>query len=372
MPTNKFYLAFVIGSMKFGGAERAILNLVNALCKMGYQIDLVLIDGKGEFLPLINEEVKVIDLQSKRSVFAFRKFSKYLSKNNPDGVIAIQNHVQLMVLICTIISKYKGKIVLNEQSTFSENLNGLKGFFQKGLSKILFPMADKLITVSEGVKVDMIRHFPRLTDRIEVIYNPIVATNVSPSSNSSPDHPFFNSDKKVIIAAGRLTKSKNFELLIKAFRLVNNNNEFHLLILGDGEERNNLILLAKKFKIDHFVSLPGFVSDPLTYFSKADLFVLSSNFEGLPGVLIEALSCGCKIVSTNCNFGPSEILENGKFGRLVPVNNVDALAKSILLALSEKNDPFLLKKRANDFNIETISSRYDDFFKKLLETSNSE
>ncbi len=366
---NKLHLAFVIGSMRFGGAERAVLNLVNSLSKKGHKIDLIMISAKGEFISLVSKDVRNVDLNSSKSIYANKKFSKYLSENNPDIVVAFQNHVQLMVLISALFWKYKGKIVLNEQSTFSQNNNGFKGLLQKVLSGLIFSRADKIIAVSNGVMFDLIKNFPKLKDRMEVIYNPIEGWDVKIPMKSIPSHPFFGKDKKVIVAAGRLTKSKNFELLLQAFRIVNHSNDYYLLILGEGEERNNLLSLAKNIGIEQSVSFPGFVSDPLAYFSKADLFVLSSNYEGLPGVLIEALSCGCKIVSTDCNYGPAEILENGKYGKLVPVNNVQKLAESIKIALNENVDATILRNRAKDFSIETIAEQYLLCFEKLLFTS---
>jgi glycosyltransferase involved in cell wall biosynthesis len=197
------------------------------------------------------------------------------------------------------------------------------------------------------------------------MFNAVITKESESISELPADHLFFSSGRKVIISAGRLTKSKNFELLIRAFDIVNKRMPVKLIILGDGEEMQNLKNLKKSFHLTNDVSFPGFVKNPGAYFSKADLFVLSSDYEGLPGVIIEALACGCKVVSTDCKNGPREILMDEKLGWLSQVGNTNDLAEKILTALNSPVDKSALVQRANDFHQDRIVDDYIKLFNTL-------
>ncbi len=365
MKDNPLHIAVVIGSMRIGGAERATLHLINGLSNAGMKVELVLLHRTGEFLASVNKEIKIINLNKRKASHAVLVFGDYLKTNKPDLLFVVQNHIQLMVLLAVKFSSWKGKIVLNEQSTFSKNLKGFKGYFQKLLSKLLFEKADKITVVSEGAAIDFGKQFPGLRSKIQIIPNAIVTEKLLKVKDQLIDHPFFNLGYKVIIAAGRLTKSKNFDLLLRAFELIYKKENAKLIILGDGEERQNLKILKNALRLKDDVSFPGFVSNPVKYFSKADLFILSSDYEGLPGVIIEALACGCKIVSTNCESGPAEILKNGELGWLTPVGDVQALADSIVIALNTQINKELLIDRALDYHEDKIIGKYMDLFNSL-------
>ena len=355
---NRPDLTFVIGSMRIGGAERATLHLMNGLVTKGLNIELVLLHKAGDFLAKVDPKITIVNLNKRKASQSIGIFKKYLKTNNPKTLFIVQNHIQLMVLFTVKISSWKGKIILSEQSTYLKNLKGLKGFVQKFLSKIFFPRADSIIAVSEGVAVELKRIFPKLESKIHVIYNPIITNEFIKVKDRPVDHPFFNRGNIVIVSAGRLAKSKNFDLMIRAFHKVNKTVPVKLIIFGDGEENHHLKNLINSLHLTDDVSLPGFVSDPCMYFSKADLFVLSSDFEGLPGVIIEALACGCKVVSTDCENGPAEILMNGKFGWLTSVGDCEALAARIQVALNSQTDKSLLIERSNDFHVEKIANSY--------------
>lgn len=358
-------IAVVIGSMRIGGAERATLNLINGLVKKGLKVELVMLYQTGDFLKSIDRQINIVNLNKRKASQGFSAFKDYLKKHDPEILFVVQNHIQLMALLAVSFSSWKGKIVLNEQSTFSKNLNGIKGIVQIILSRFLFQRADKITCVSEGVANDLKKRMPSLNPKIVVIPNAIITDNFYKLKDENVNHPFFSSGCPVIISAGRFIKSKNFDLLIKAFAILSIDQQAKLIILGDGEQRHHLKHLVRDLNLKDDVDFPGFVPEPCMYISKSDLFVLSSNYEGLPGVIIEALACGCKVVSTDCENGPSEILMDGKFGRLTPVGNADELAVAMRKALSSKQEKQMLIDRANDFHVDRIVSKYVELFKSI-------
>lgn len=366
MKNNSIHVAFVIGSMRAGGAERATLNLINGLSQRGMSIDLVLLSSKGEFFNEISKSIHIVSLNKSRTIYSVNTFQNYLKENNPDIIVAIQNHIQLLVLLSIKFSHWKGKIILNEQSTYSRNVTGIKGRIQKLLSKYLFQSAHVITSVSKGVKEDFTKSFPALQLKNNVIPNAIITDQFDEYKNHTVKHHFFEEGKGVVVTAGRLVKSKNFALLLKAFAVAKKEMDIKLIILGDGPELFSLQQIAAKLNISDDVSFQGYVPYPSHYFSKASVFVLSSDYEGLPAVIIEALACGCKIVSTNCENGPAEILANGDYGWLVPVGEVKALSLSILTALKTEIDSNKLIERSKEFHQKKVVEQYESLFNELI------
>jgi glycosyltransferase involved in cell wall biosynthesis len=172
-------------------------------------------------------------------------------------------------------------------------------------------------------------------------------------------HVWFNNKEiPVIIAVGKLKPQKDFETLIKAFAKVRTKFKARLIILGEGPMLSDLNLLVEKLNITDDVIFEGFVQNPFKYMRNADLFVLSSKYEGLPGVLVQALACGCPVVSTDCPSGPREILENGRYGPLVPVADENALATAIIAQLQTRHDRDYLQTRGRSFSEEEAVRGY--------------
>jgi glycosyltransferase involved in cell wall biosynthesis len=181
-------------------------------------------------------------------------------------------------------------------------------------------------------------------------------------------HPWFEQNRlPVILAVGRLTKAKDYPTLFRAFSLVRQVRPAKLLILGEGEERSNLERLAIELGIQNDVSMPGFVDNPFAFMAKASVFVLSSAWEGFGNVLVEALACGCPVVATDCRSGPREILDNGRYGRLVPVGDHEALAKAILETLDNPDFPADRQTRLQRAMEFSIDAAVDKYLKVLLD-----
>ena len=195
----------------------------------------------------------------------------------------------------------------------------------------LYPKADFVVGVSQGVIDDLKRVLRFDSKKVQVIYNPIVDEELLRKTDEPLDHPWFRPGKPpVILGVGRLAKEKDFPTLIRAFALVRKERPARLMILGEGEERPNLEALVRELGLEEDVALPGFVDNLYKYMKRAAVFVLSSLWEGLPTVLIKAMALGTPVVATDCPSGPAEILEGGKWGCLVPPGDPKDLAKAIL------------------------------------------
>jgi glycosyltransferase involved in cell wall biosynthesis len=225
--------------------------------------------------------------------------------------------------------------------------------------RLLYRQADEIVAVSEGVKKDLMRITGLPPERITVIANPAVSNRIYSLAAASTPHPWFNDTTiPVVLGAGRLTRQKDFPTLVRAFAKVKAVRACRLIILGDGNDREKLLSLARELKIDRDIDLPGFISNPYAYLRRASLFVLSSIWEGSPNVLTEALALGTPAVATDCPSGPREILKDGAIGRLVPVGDPDALAAAMLSTLTAPPDTALLKTAVHEYAVAFSSRRY--------------
>jgi glycosyltransferase involved in cell wall biosynthesis len=231
--------------------------------------------------------------------------------------------------------------------------------FRLWQARIFYPRADAIIANCNGVADDVARLTGLSREHITTIYDPVVTPDLQEKMRAALDHPWFApGSPPVLLAVGRLTAQKDFPTLLRAFARVRRVRPARLVILGEGRERTRLEALVRELGVAADVALPGFVINPLPYMKRAAALVLSSVYEGLPCVLIEAMACGCPVVSTDCPSGPAEILERGRYGALVPVGDVEAMAKAIHAALDGSHDAERLKTRAAEFSLERAAERY--------------
>ena len=223
-----------------------------------------------------------------------------------------------------------------------------------------YPYANAAVGVSRGVTAEL-ANLPGVSrERIHTVYNPVLSPDLKRKAREAAGHPWFDEpDRPVVLAIGRMKKVKDFATLIRAFARLHAGRPARLTVLGDGRLRPHLAALTRRLRIADSVDFPGFVTNPYAFLAKADLFVLSSRHEALPTVLIEAMACGCPVVSTDCPVGPREILEGGRLGTLVPVGDPDALADAMARTLDAPPDPDLLRERASFFNVERAVERYE-------------
>ncbi len=356
-------IAIFIPSLGGGGAERAMVVLANGFARRGYQVDLVLADARGVFRKEVLEAVRIVDLDSRRMMTSVFKLAGYLRQNRPDALLSAMTHVNLTAIWARRIATIGTRLVISERSTFSQALKGLgsrplMARLMPVLVRMNYSAADAVVSVSKGVQDDLLRYVSLPSSRTHVVYNPVVDSGLLDRSTEHIAHPWFSPGAPpVVLAAGRLTEAKNFPLLLNAFARVRANRDCRLIILGEGPLRQSLESRVSELALGSDVQLPGFADNPLPYMRRAGVFVLSSSWEGLPGVLIQAMACGCRVVSTDCPSGPREILEGGRWGRLVPVGDEVALAKAIEHSLDDESSPDV-RGRAGFFSESRSVSSY--------------
>ena len=358
-------ICLLTGNLGSGGIGRVYLNLSQAFLYTGNSVDIYMIKPITDRIDLIPKGVNIF-LGSGSHRFGFFELFKYINREKPDLLISPRAHTNLLAIILKLIKGKNLKVFL----TFHTNHHQDEQKKWAWLNKHIVRFADCLIAVSHGVASQIEQDWNLKRGTVKIIYNPIWDEKFEVQKNDLVNHPWLEKkeepSRRIIISVGRLTKAKNYELLIRAFVLLNAKIESKLIILGDGEDRENISALINHLGMQDLIDLPGKVPNPLAYMAKADLFVLSSIWEGLPTVLVEALGVGLPIVSTNCPFGPAEILENGKYGSLVATNDVDELADAMYKRLSSVTDPVTQNRRAYDFSFQSSAKEYLALYNKAL------
>lgn len=332
-------VAFFVSSLSGGGAERITLNLAQSMAEIGYPVDLVLAKAEGPYLSQVPDSVRLVDLGVSRSLIGIPSLTslpalvRYLHQEQPQALIAAMLQSNIVALWARCLTRVSTRIVVCEHNTLSKNVQ-VKQYWKRPVMPLairsFYPWADGIVAVSKGVADDLARTTGLERDRIQVIYNPVVTPEMRAKAQATPQHPWFEPGQPpVILAVGRFVQQKDFPSLIRAFAQVRKTHSARLMILGEGEERPALEALIAQLDLSDDVALPGFVDNPYAYMARAAVFALSSRWEGLPTVLIEALYCGAAVVSTDCPSGPEEILKNGQYGRLVPVGDITALASAL-------------------------------------------
>lgn len=348
-----------------------MVYLANALSAKGIQVHLYLVNQTGPFQSEIDDSVEMIDLDAKRGVksifFALRKILKH---GGLDVMIATQPHVNATISLAGIGLKQKPVLILREANTPSKKYSEY-GVISRIFYKIGHPFADHYVAVSNGVRKDMIRYYSLKETEVTTIYNPIVDETIHQNKLESVGHPWIlQNDFPVLVTMSRVVEQKDHKTLFKAFAILKKEVEAKLLVLGDDTQNPKYTFELKKLitqlNLRDSVEFIGFQENPYAFLSRASLFVLSSRFEGLPGSLIQALACGCPVVSTDCPSGPNEILEGGKYGKLVPVGNEEKLAQAMIESLTEEHDSDRLKKRADDFSVNCSAQLYLQLIEKLI------
>ena len=370
-----------------------MLHLAKAFTGQGHKIDLLLCQRKGSHANKIPQGVNVIELRrtglaasrlrillanpeaikslclpiflaSKppKTIRYLHSLATYLRREQPDALLSAKTPANLVAIWAKRLAKVQTRIVVSERTNLSMSIRQSQKWrwrFVAPLISKVYPQAERIMTVSRGVADDLAisTGLPRAT--IGTIYNPTLTTEIAEKAQAPSSHTWLPpTTLPVILGVGRLVPQKDFPTLLKAFAYVQRKHQARLIILGEGRERAQLEALALKLGIAKDVSLPGFEPNPYTFMAQASVFVLSSAWEGLPNVLIEALTCGCPIVSTDCPSGPQEILGNGAFGSLVPVGDEKALAEAILDTLEHPPNAERLRSRAAEFDIQRIAEQY--------------
>lgn len=337
-------ISIFIPSFETGGVENNVILYSKILIENGYQVDVVYTRANDKKLQLINDKVNKVKIKSILNIpFVHPRvidslniiigYYRYLQENKKNiMVFSFQNSI-VSILLCNLIGVKVIARVANHPNIV--NVDGtLMTKISNFLKNYIYRYATLVITNSQITSKQIAINTKAKT---KTIYNPSFSNKIVEMSNEPiDDEKFSNIKTKKVIAVGRLVNQKNFELLIRAFKIVLESVDAHLIIIGEGEKRDELIKLVEELNLINKVYLVGFQSNPHKYVKNSDLFVLSSLYEGLPNSLIEAIAVDTPAIATDCLSGPSEILLNGEGGDLVKVGNVEQLSKSIIKNLTNR------------------------------------
>lgn len=363
--------AFFLHGFEMGGAQRRSLALAGELARRGWRVDmLVAVDG-GPLRPEVPPGVRVIELGGRlarlpwigarrrgRVRAAIPALAAYLRSEEPAVLMAAANHAALAAVAAhTLAGRPEVGLVLRASNSLSATRRSLSDRLKRLAVRWAYPRADAVAAVSQAIAGELTALQPRLAGRVRVVVHPVIGRDQAALMAQPADHPWFAPEgPPVVLGVGRMVPQKDFATLIRAVARLRRERPLRLVILGDGPEREALAGLACRLGIADAVDLPGFDPNPLPFMKAASAFVLSSRWEGMPGVLIEAMACGCPVVSTDCPGGSAEVLRGGELGPLVPVGDADALASAIRSVLDHGGDRPALRARAADFSVEAAAA----------------
>lgn len=352
-----------------GGAERVMVNLANSFAQQGKSVDLILVYKVEQYLSLLHPSVRVINLDYSKLLKSLPFLISYLKKERPKILLSAIEDTNIIAICATKLAGVNTKVVVtvhNHLSSEVRHATNLKRRFVPYILRFFYPHASSVVAVSKGVAVDLVKWTGLSLDKIQAIYNPVIPPDLRTLLHEIPNHPWLNQKQlPVILGVGRLDPQKDFPTLIHAFAQVRRQYPAKLIILGEGSQRNELEQLINQLNLSSDVHIHGFVKNPYAYMSKSSLCVLSSAWEGFGNVIVEAMAVGTPVVSTDCTSGPAEILANGKYGKLVPVGDVEKMAEAMIQTLESPLDSQTLQQRANFFTIEAATVQYEQLFCQL-------
>ena len=316
-------IIFLFADFKIGGSQKIALEIFNELIKTKSNIIALSISNEGELKKKFKKQ-NIYSLGYNRLLFSIFSLLKFLKDKKPEKIFCTQPHLGIVIFFLNFFLQKKIKIIVRETNTSKFN-NFFDISFKKRIENLLkliiFNYVDTVVFPSNKISY-------QLNTKSIIIPNFVDLSEIKRVKKSLK--------KNYILAMGRLTKQKGFDILINAFFKINKKIKQNLFIFGEGEEKKNLINLVKKNNAESRIKILNFTNKPYSYLKSCDLFILSSRWEGMPNILIQALSCRSNILSTDCKFGPKQILKNGKLGYLCKVNDVNSMSKKIIYSLKKK------------------------------------
>lgn len=387
-------IAFFLPALSGGGLEKTFLSLAGAFAAAGHPVDLLVTRAGGAYENAVPAGVTLrllppsgtlhsrwtvartarmplsallrpilLPLKSSRNLRHVVALADYLGEHRPHALIAGMPYPNMVAIWARNRAGVATRIVVTEHNTLSQTLRRVRRKWRwRHLPAVMhhaYRQADHIVAVSQGVADDLaaVTGLPRAA--IRTIYNPVVSDAIARQAAQRSEHSWFAPGAPaVILGAGRFTSAKRFDLLLRAFARLREQRDVRLLLLGEGRDRARLEALAANLGVAAHVDMPGFEANPYRYMARAGLFVLSSDYEGLGNVLIEALACGATVVSTDCPSGPREILDDGAYGALVACGDEIALADAMAQALDEPLQPARQIARAQAFSLAASMARY--------------
>jgi glycosyltransferase involved in cell wall biosynthesis len=337
-------------------------HLIPEIAGRGYRVDLLQVRGHGPHLDTLPPNVTRVDLGHHHTYSCLPALVRYLRRQRPMLLLSDKDRVNRTALLARWLSATGTPLVFRLGTTVSINLASrgvLDRWLQRTSMTRLYRFSQRVLVPSQGVADDLSGYTGLPREKIRVVPSPGIADDLLNRAQPLPDHPWFRErEMPVILAAGELGARKDFTTLLRAFARLRNRRPCRLVIIGRGRQREQLLELADTLGVREDVNLPGFVGQPYPYLAHADLFALTSRWEGLGLVLVEALALGTPVVSTDCPSGPAEILQQGRFGRLVPVGDSEALASAMEAALDESVAREFLQQAARPYTVSAATDAY--------------
>lgn len=365
-------IAFFLHDLRGGGVERVSVNLANQMCQMGHNVDIVLVNRTGNqaYFDLIDPGVGVHELPQDRTLTSAFGFRSYIKRKKPDLVISALTHINVSTLLATMFLREKPHIVVVEHNQQIGRLNrgeieGLNYAVRLAfrLVPLMYRRANTIGSVSKGVRATLAEVARIPESRITVLNNPVLVPDADKIPKAEDVVPWIaNRDSPYVLGVGSLAYEKNFGLLIEAFARLRANRDVRLIIAGEGPERANLEQAADETGFGHDILIAGYITNPFALMRDASVLALTSRWEGLPTVLIEAMALGTSVVATDCPSGPAEILLDGALGSLVPQGDIHALVAALEDALQNPQPAQQLKQRASDFQPVQAARQYLDAY----------
>lgn len=362
---KKVKVLFFIYEMGGGGAARTLLNIMNNLDRDRFIPMLATLNFNGAYEEELKPDVHFIKLESKRLRGAVWPLARLIRKHRVDIVFSTIPNVNTIAIAARWLSFTRAKNLIRE----ADNLGGrLSTNVKLWCFGRVYTRAHQIVSLSEGVKANLVKRYRLKPEAIRVIYNPVDLENIREKLRhgtiADKHKPLFAGADKVIMTAGRLVEQKDHQTLLNAFAKVHAHIPSRLIILGEGHLHGALVQQARHLQIGDRVHFLGFQRNPYVYFQRADLFVLSSKHEGFSHVIAEALATGTPVVATDCRSGPAEVLADGEYGLLCEVGNAEDMAEKMLEALTRDDEQAAIlrergRRRAEDFAAPSIVRQYE-------------
>jgi len=361
-------IVFFLYDLGIGGAEKVVVRLSNYLVNKGYQIEILLVNNNNAFIDEIDQRIKVTSFNLKKISLSIFPLIKFVKKNNYDFFLSNIWPLTITSVIAFLFSTSQlNKLILVEHCHLKEEWaekSSFYKFFQRLSINILYNLSKRIVSVSKGVSQDLIEKGVK-KDKSIVIYNPAYTEpKLSKTDLSEEAISWSQNQGTKLITVANFKSQKNYPNLIRSMNILKKEKSIdcNLLIVGDGPKRPEIEELILEKRLNNDICLLGYYGYPLNLINLADIFVLPSDFEGFGLVIVEALSLGKTVVSTDCKSGPAEIIGNNEYGYLCKVDDSKDLAEKIEYAINHKIDEEVLMKRAREFSVEKIGIEYEKMF----------
>lgn len=355
-------IALFVPHLEEGGTQVVAVRLANAMAEReDLDVDLLVVRRLGIHLNDLSDRVNVVDLQRRHAFLSIPGLLRYLNRAKPACVLCIQASEGIAAAVARWLSGSETRVIASEHTLFSARTDFPR--WRLGLAllgrKFAYRYVDKVVAVSETVAADIEKLTRVSSDKVVVIYNPFDLQKIRNRAIEKPSHPFFGRGVPVLVSAGRLEPQKDFDTLLRAFSILLAQREAFLIVLGEGFQRGELEKLRQALHLEEFVDFAGFATNPFAFMGHADLFVLSTHYEGFPNVIIEAMACDCPVVSTDFP-GVREALGDSEYGLIAPLRDPDGLAQKIARMLNSPTPAALLRSRCESLDVEPVVNRYLD------------